>query len=26
MREVLARNYQRFSSGWKSVAVDAFLS
>lgn len=25
-REIFARNYQRFSSGWRSVAVDVFLS
>jgi glycosyltransferase involved in cell wall biosynthesis len=26
MREVLSLNYQRYSSGWRSIAVDAFLS
>jgi glycosyltransferase involved in cell wall biosynthesis len=25
MREALALNYQRYSSGWKSIAVDVFL-
>jgi hypothetical protein len=26
MREALLLNYQRYSSGWKSIAVDVFLS
>jgi hypothetical protein len=26
MKEVLSLNYQRFSNGWRSIAMDAFLS